>query len=290
VIPVGRVEAATRSLPVVVRALPVVVRALPILALLLPAAGCAARVPPAGTPEASATSPGYRALFRAEARRGGDRAKFRIAVTVQAPDRLRLEFFGPVGTARAVLVAGPDEVLVVAPGDRSYDRSPSGPAGLGRILGLPLGTAQVVALLLARPFCPPEALRDRLETEAAVTFARTIARHTFECPPGDLLYQGRGEDRGVVREAWIRDAGTGAIILRVEYDGDGGTNGWPSALRLQFEREGAEVVLKAEEGPMTAPVSATVFATTVPAGFERRNLSLSLTAPRLHGPAAEAGE
>ena len=271
-------------------ALPAAARVLAVGTLILASAGCAVRTPPAGTPTAPAVS-GYRALFRVEARRGDERARFRIAAALRAPDAVRLEFFGPVGGARAVLIADAMEVLVIIPGDRVYDRSPATPENLSRILGLPVSASHLAALLTGRPFCPPETVRDRVETQNAATFARTIAWHAIDCPPGEVLYQARGESRGVVREASIRDAGTGAIILRVEYEGGGGTGeSWPSTLRLRFERDGAEVVLKAEEGPIAAPVNESLFVPSVPAGFERKILSLSLSAPALHGSAAEAGE
>jgi len=262
-----------------------------IAGLGLSAAGCAAGPSPAVEPAAPSPS-GYRALFRAEIRRGDERVRLRIAAALLPPDRVRLEFFGPVGGARAVLVADTMEILALLPGERSYDRSPATSANLERLLGLPLPASQLSALLMGRPFCPPESVRDRLETRSAATFARTLAWHTIDCPPAEVLYQGRGESRGLVREAVIRDPGTGAIILRVEYEGGGnGAEGtWPSVLRLKFERDGAEAVLKAEEGPMSAPVAESLFTPPVPAGFERKSLSLSLSAPALHGSAAEAGE
>ncbi len=264
---------------------------LAITGLALVAAGCAAGPAPAAEPNAPAPS-GYRALFRAEIRRGDERARFRIAAALLPPDRVRLEFFGPVGGARAVLVADTTEILAILPGDRVYDRSPATPANLERIFGLPLPASQLSALLMGRPFCPAESVRDRLETRSAATFARTLAWHTIDCPPAEVLYQARGESRGLVRDAVIRDAGTGAIILRVEYEGGGNRTEsvGPSVLRLKFERDGAEVVLKAEEGPMSAPVAESLFIPPVPPGFERKSLSLSLSAPALHGSAAEAGE
>jgi hypothetical protein len=257
--------------------------------VLLPA--CAGRPPRATAPDGPAAR-GYRALFRGEAEGPRGRDRFRLAVALLPPDRLRLEFFGPVGAARAVLLADGASVLAALPGERAYDLQPASASGFERLLGLPLDAAGVVALLTGRPICPPETVEGRVMTRPAAAFGRSIAWFEVACPPNDIRYRAvAGERGGILREASIQQSIGGAMILRVEYDDHEAGLGprWPRRLRLTLPREGAEVTLAAVEGPAPGDVPESLFAPAVPSGFEKRALRFSLSAAGLVGSVADGG-
>jgi hypothetical protein len=257
--------------------------------VLLPA--CATRPPRAGAPPAPGAR-GYRALFRGEAEGPRGKDRFRLAVALVPPDRLRLEFFGPVGGARAVLLTDGATVLVALPDERAYDLQPASAAGFDRLLGLPLEPAGVTALLTGRPICPPEAREERVMTRPAAAFGRSVAWFEIACPPNDIRYRAvAGERGGILREASIRQSIGGAMILGIEYDDheEGLGPRWPRRLRLSLPREGATLTLVAAEGPAQGDVPETLFVPVAPSGFERRALRLSLSAPGLAGSVADGG-
>lgn len=257
---------------------------------LLP--GCAARPPRSPAPPAAAER-GYRALFRGEAEGPRGKERFRVAVALLPPDRLRLEFFGPVGGARAVLVSDGGAVLLALPGERAYELVPAGEAGLETILGLPLRPAVLVALLTGRPACPPEAQEEQVRTRPAAAFGRTIDWFEVACPPNSVRYRAVASERGgALREATLRETIGGAMILRVEYDDheEGLGPRWPGRLRLELPRDGASVTLAAAEGPATGMMPESLFTPAAPPGYDKRPLRLSLSAPGLVGSVADGGQ
>ncbi|MGH9797629.1 MAG: hypothetical protein ACRD5D_05675, partial [Candidatus Polarisedimenticolia bacterium] len=154
-----------------------------LLALLWPA--CATRAPRSLEP-ASPAGPGYRALFRGEAEGPDGKTRFRLAAALLPPDRLRLEFLGPAGGARVVFAADTAGAVLILPAERVFDRETAGPEGLDRLLGLPLRTHHLVALLTARPFCAEETALQQVMTRPAATFGRTHAWFEVDCPPNDV--------------------------------------------------------------------------------------------------------
>lgn len=261
-----------------------------VLALLLPACATTAPVPPSAAPRA--TAPGYRALFRAEAEGPGGKQRFRVAVALQPPDRLRLELLGPVGTPRAVLCMAGARALVFLPAERAYDRGEAGPGKPGSILGLPLDAARLIALLTGRPMCAAEAAGHLVKTRAAAALGRTVAWYEVTCPPGEIRYRARAQDRGgVLREATIREGISGAMILGVEYDGheEGPGPRWPRRIRLRQHRESTTLTLTALEGPWAGDLPEGMFAPPVPEGFEERPIAFSFSAPGPVGSSAEGG-
>lgn len=234
------------------------------------ASACATGGPPATGSGKLPGSPGYQALFRGHSEGRDGKTRFRLAVTLVPPDRLRLEFLGPIGGPRLVIAAGKDEAISLRPGERSYERAGS-PAGvLDGILGVPLDSAGVVSLFMGRPMCPPEAVRVEVQTRPAATFGRTLSWYTVSCPPGEVRYQARCAERGgTLLSADVREGITGAIILEIEYgDYERGLGPrWPRQIRVRLPRREASVELSAVEGPWARNVPEEIVSTAIPDGF-----------------------
>lgn len=266
------------------------VRLLPSACLLL-SLSCAGSRPPAFTPAGAGPAPlGYRALFRCDSEGPSGKDRFKVAVALLPPDRLRLEFYGPIGGPRLVVASDGASLLALWPLERSYDRSDAVPAAMDRLIGLPLDGRQVVALLMGRPMCDPETTEHQVMTRPAATFGRTLSWYEVTCPPDSVRYQARCADRGGTLEgATIREGISGAMILEVEYgDHEEGLGPrWPRRIRLRMQRTGATVSLVALEGPEASDVPETIFAPPVPEGFEKRPLLATLAAPGLLGSTAD---
>ena len=236
---------------------------------------------------------GYRALFRGESHGPGGKSRFRMACALLPPDRVRLEFFGPTGGPRLVIVADGTSATALLPSERAYDRAEATPATLERMLGVPLDAARLSALLTGRPMCRPEAAEQQLRTRAALAFGRTSAWYELSCPAGEILYQASSRERGgIIDRAAVRDGTSGAIILEVEYgDHEEGLGPrWPRRIHLRLPRRQSVVTLTAIEGPKASSVESAIFVALVPEGFERRPDLLSLPAPGLLGSTGEREE
>jgi len=251
---------------------------------------CATARPRAGDTRVPTDPPrGYRALFRGESESPDGKERFKVAVALLPPDRLRLEFFGPVGGPRLILASDGTTVRILRPADRAFDSAEATVSSMDRLLGLPLDGRQILALLKARPMCDPEVTEHQVMTKAAATFGRTLAWYEVTCPPDDIRYEARCEDRGgILRQATVREGISGAMILQVEYgDHEEGLGPrWPRRIRLRMERARATVTLSALEGPEAGDVPEEIFSPPVPEGFERRSLFVSLAAPGLLGSTA----
>jgi hypothetical protein len=212
-------------------------------------------------------------------------------VALVPPDRLRLEFLGPVGGPKAVVCMAGASAVAFLPSERAYDRGRTTSADRGRVFGLPLQTTDLIALLTGRPMCSAENAAHLVQTKAAVAFGRTSAWYEVTCPPGEIRYRARAEERGgVLEEATVREGISGAMILDVEYDGheEGPGPGWPRHIRLRLRRESATVVLTALDGPWARDLPEGIFAPPVPEGFAERPLVFSFSAPGPVGSTAEA--
>ena len=227
---------------------------------------------------------GYRALFRGQSEGPEGKGRFRMAVSIAPSDRVRLEFFGPVGGPRLVLAATGDSVVVLRPADRSFERTGATASALERLLGVPVGTAEFVALLQGTPMCPQEAARVDVKTRPAAVFGRTVAWYEVTCPPGEIRYEARCEERGgTLLGATVREGISGVIILEVEY-GDyekGPGPRWPRQIRVQLPRRDASVTLAAVEGPWSADIPEAIFSPEIPDGFEERSIEPPPGAPGL---------
>src|SRR5439155_21591130 len=115
----------------------------------------------------------------------GGKGRFRLGVAIVPPDRMRLEFFGPVGGPRVIVAASPGEIVTLLPSARAYERAPSSSAAIDRILGLPVDVPGVVALLTGRPMCAQESMIVEVKTRPAATFGRTLSWYQVSCPPAE---------------------------------------------------------------------------------------------------------
>jgi len=261
-------------------------------------AGCAvlfsacagAHLPDTLSSSSQAGAPGYRAVFRGEADGPSGKGRFRVAVAILPPDRIRLEFFGPVGGPRAVIVASARDAIALLPASRAYERTGSSAQAFDRFLGLPVDAAGLVALLTGRPMCPQESARVEVMSRPAATFGRTLSWFQVSCPPDDVRYEARCEDRGgALLSATVSEAITGAIILEADY-GDyekGLGQRWPRQVKLRLLKKEANVQLVAVEGPWASDVPESIFAPEIPEGFESRTIALFPDGPGL--PGGDAG-
>lgn len=244
-----------------------------VAALCLAGAACATGRSPAIDPAARPTSPGYQALFRGQSEGPEGKSRFRLAVTLLPPDRIRMEFFGPVGGPRLVVGASRDSAVALRPSERVYERAASSARALEVLLGVPLDAAGLVSLFTGRPMCSPEAVRVEVQTRPAATFGRTVAWYEVTCPPGEVRYQARcGERGGDLLSAVVREGISGAIMLEVEYvDYEKGLGPrWPRQIRVRLPLRGAAVELSAVEGPWARNVSEEIVSPEIPDGFRER--------------------
>lgn len=242
---------------------------LPVL-LVVAGSACATGGPPASGAGTLPGSPGYQALFRGRSEGPDGSTRFRLAVTLLPPDRLRLEFLGPVGGPRLVIAASRDEAISLRPAERVYERAGSPARALDGILGVPLDAAGLVSLFMGRPMCPPEAVRVEVQTRPAATFGRTVSWYEVSCPPGEVRYQARCAERGgALLSAVVREGITGAIILEVEYgDYERGLGPrWPRQIRVRLPRREASVDLSVVEGPWARSVPEEIVSPAIPEGF-----------------------
>ncbi|MFQ5876870.1 MAG: hypothetical protein ACE5JH_04135 [Acidobacteriota bacterium] len=250
---------------------------------------CARRAPIAFPERGGPSASGYRALFRVRSDGPAGKERFRMAAALAPPDGFRLEFFGPVGGPRLVVAARGVSAVALLPQERAFDVGEASAEALDRLLGVPLDTARLVALLTGRPMCRPESVEQHIRTRRAATFARTVAWFDITCPPGDVRYLGRCKERGgVVEGAVVRDGIGGDIILTVDYAdyGEGPGPRWPRKIRLHLARRRTTVTLEAIDGPSAGDLPRAIFTPSIPEGFERRAILSSLPAPGLLGSTA----
>jgi hypothetical protein len=251
---------------------------------------CAGRAPVTEAVRPAAEGGGYRALFRGDWRGPGGRERFRLAAALLPPDRLRLEVLGPVGGPRLVVAVDGRAALALLPAERAYDSGEATRETIDRLLGIPLLPAHLVALLMGRPMCRPEAAQQQMRTRAAAAFGRTVAWYEVTCPPGDIRYRALCKERGGALEAAsVREGLSGDSILEVEYGdhGEGPGPRWPRRIEIRLTARSAALTLIADEGPAMSDVAPELFAPPVPEGFERRAIAESHSAPGLLGPSAE---
>ena len=261
------------------------------LLIVMPLILSCGQSPPKTAPaDLSATAHGYRALFKGESVGPDGKQRFRMAAVLSPPDRLRLEFFGPVGGARLVVAASGGQAVVLSPHERAWDRGPAPAVGMERLIGVPLEPFDLVALLTGRPMCSETETSQTVRTRPAATFGRVHTWYDVSCPPGNIRYLARCRERGGLLEtATVREGISGAMILEIEYGEhiEGSGHRWPREIEIHIAKRGMTISLRAVDGPWEGPIQDSLFAPSVPEQFERRPLIASLTAPGLLGSTAD---
>jgi hypothetical protein len=260
-----------------------------LIAFLVP--GCAGQPPPSTdafqTPDSAR---GYRALFRGRVDGSEGKTRFRMAVALLPPNRIRLEFFPPVGGARLIIASDGSTTTALMPIDRVYARQPTTPEIMEHLLGLPFEGEGLIALLTGQPMCAPDVADQQVHSGKPATFGRRPSWYEIGCPPAEVRYLARSPERGGdLKEAIIREGLTGDMILEVVYDDyvQGAGARWPRKILMDLARYNSKVSLSAIDGPQPSVLAADIFAPVVPAGFELKPSLSTLPAPGLLGPPAE---
>ncbi len=120
-----------------------------LIASLACAAGCAMALSPApaGAPERARSARSYSASLRVSLKAPSLRARTRALVAFRRPDALRVEIPGPVGP-RLVAVAREGRLTAVFPSDRSVFTGEASAGAFASLLGLALGPAEIMDLLV----------------------------------------------------------------------------------------------------------------------------------------------
>lgn len=148
------------------------------------------------TDAVSEPADGVRLLYDAQVTSaGGKTTRFRLAVAYRPPDRLRLEALGPAGGTRLVIATDGAEAVALLVSDRRFDRAPATAEGLARWTGLPLGAADLGAVLEGKPPCGTavpdtttgETIDLRCELEAGAGWAGRISAGSTDAGPRLLL-------------------------------------------------------------------------------------------------------
>jgi hypothetical protein len=222
---------------------------LPLLAVL---AACHPR-PPADLPRPAAWS----AVYRCRVIEGAAERRFRAALLVGEPDRFRLELYGPVGGPRLLMASDGTALAAALPSDRLHAEAAATPASFAVLIGLPLGGADLVALLDGR-------LAAGGAPAGSATAVRTLAGG------GSARYAIRRGPGGEIESAEVAIAGEAAerISFRVVYGppADGPAGRLPSEVRLS--RPGRALILELREARARA-LDAAAFRLPPPPAFRR---------------------
>jgi hypothetical protein len=255
------------------------------------ALGCAARGPgalPAPLTELEAArlldetvdlAGGVRRYQAVVAVRGeGQRGRFsgRLLVVFARPagredaegvDALRLELFQPVGGSRWTLVARPDHVRLVVPGERAYAEGTELEAFTEPLLGVPVGLQEIAALLVGSG--APIGGREEI---------RSLS-------PGGSVILGDGA------EVWWDGVESGAQVRRVatrqyeaRYPGDYRRRGRQVPRRVEVSSERVKATLTVEELGVNARLHVDSFRVRIPAGYRRAAVRELSSTSRLPEP------
>jgi hypothetical protein len=254
-------------------------------------AGCSGQAPPA-TEAVSApdSARGYRALFRGRVTGSEGKTRFRMAAALAPPNRVRLEFFPPVGGARLIIASDGSMTTALMPADRVYVRQPTTRESMEQLLGLPLEGEGLIALLTGQPMCAPDEAEQQVRSGRPGTFGRRPSWYEIECPPADLRYLARCRERGSdLKEATLREGLSGEMIVEIAYDDYVESAGarWPRQILMEIARSSTRVSLTATDGPQPGVLAREIFTPAIPAGFEMQPSLSTLPAPGLLGPPAE---
>jgi hypothetical protein len=176
------------------------------------------------------------------------------------------------------------------PADRVYVRQPTTPESMEQLLGLPLAGEGLIALLTGQPMCAPDETEQQVRSGRPGTFGLRPSWYEIECPPADVRYLARSEERGAdLQEATLREGLSGEMIVEIAYDDFVESAGarWPRQILMEIARGSTRVSLTATDGPAPGALAGEIFTPAIPAGFEMQPRLSSLPAPGLLGPPAE---
>jgi len=191
-----------------------------------------------------------------------------MALAMEWPDRFRLEFFGPVGGARLVMVSDGRSLRAALPSQRMFAEAEATPRSFQLLLGIPMRSEDLIALLTGELYA-----HDRAGWEGSRgSEARVVDR---PLPGGgSLRYRIRPDAEGRIAEAEINaaDGEFQPMTLHVLY-ADYQASPWgPLPHRLSLSRSGRSLDLQLKK---TAPGSPRpeAFDLSAPKGFERVDLA-----------------
>lgn len=213
-----------------------------------------------------------------------------MAAALLPPDRVRLEFFPPVGGPRLIIASDGSTTTALMPADRVYARQPTTREMMERLFGLPLEGEGLIALLTGQPMCSPDEADQQVRSGSAGTFGRRPSWYEIECPPAEVRYLARSQERGGdLEEATLREGLSGDMIVEIAYDDYVEQAGarWPRRIIMALARNSTTVLLTAIDGPQPGVLAGEIFAPTIPAGFAMQPRLSNLPAPGLLGPPAE---
>jgi len=190
-----------------------------------------------------------------------------MALAMEWPDRFRLEFFGPIGGARLVMVSDGRSLRAALPAQRIFAEAEATPLSFQALLGIPMRSEDLVALLTGELYT-----RDQFGWEGG----RESGSRVVDRPlpgGGGLRYRIQLDAEGRIAGAEIEaaDGEFQPMTLQVEY-ADYQASPWgPLPHRLRLSRSGRSLELQLKK---TAPGSPRpeAFDLTAPAGFERVDL------------------
>ena len=206
-------------------------------------------------PDVAGSPPtGWGSTFRCQVQNAEGARRFRLVLGARAPDRFRLEIYGPVGGVRLVVASDGRVVSAAAPSRRLYAEGEATPAAFGELLGLPVAGADLLALLEGHGLGRPA----------------NITRLT---PGGEVRFQQLWEE-GRLREVEIRVEGDGRArrAFRVLYDDHRDVAGRMLPHRTRVVGSEETLLLVRQETVLGGPAEA-AFRIAEPPRFERVGLA-----------------
>ena len=138
------------------------------------------------------------------------------------------------------------------PADRVYVRQPTTPESMEQLLGLPVAGEGLIALLTGQPMCAHDETLQQVRSGRPGTFGLRPSWYEIECPPADVRYLARCEERGTdLQEATLREGLSGEMIVEIAYDDFVESAGarWPRRILMEIARGSTKVSLPATDGP-----------------------------------------
>jgi hypothetical protein len=207
---------------------------------------------PRGEPGAEVEA--TRALYEGRVESPHDTHRFRLALALAPPGRMRIEILPPVGGPRLVVISDGRKLLALDPARRIAELWDREGEGVSRLLGASLGADDLLVLLEGRSPCGPD---DGLGLpDAGCAFA------------GGLYRPGPSAETPPIRSAAILDA-AGTPLLFVAYPAPKPAPGaWQRTIDIQRPGEGQRIHLSLSSGPTRSNVAPALFSTDPPDRFE----------------------